>query len=127
MGSKALRVAIAPSLRQEILWSGLCAYCGYDIPTQVDHVIPVSRGGTNDRANLVPACKDCNMNKLDFTPDEWKAYRLEEGLCWPPESPRDFIARTYFELKAKYVAEHGCEPDLADAIRRSMPKRDHQE
>ncbi|WP_425298093.1 HNH endonuclease [Nocardia brasiliensis] len=28
--------------------------------TQVDHIIPVSRGGTNDPANLRAACTPCN-------------------------------------------------------------------
>lgn len=29
----------------------------------VDHVLPVSEGGTNDIGNLVTACSDCNLGK----------------------------------------------------------------
>lgn len=93
---------LTAKLREEVLWSGPCAYCGYDLPTQVDHVIPLSRGGTDDRSNLVPACKSCNMEKLNFTPEEYKTYRLEEGLGWPPKTPRQEIQEIFEELVAKY-------------------------
>ena len=36
-----------------------CVYCG-DYANTVDHVIPISRGGTDDPLNLVAACKRCN-------------------------------------------------------------------
>lgn len=36
-----------------------CTYCG-KLATSVDHVVPVSRGGTNDPANVVAACRSCN-------------------------------------------------------------------
>lgn len=42
------RRSIPAKLREEVLWSGDCAYCG-GIPVQVDHVLPLSRGGTDDR------------------------------------------------------------------------------
>lgn len=34
----------------------------------VDHVIPQSKGGTNDPCNLVPMCKPCNSSKGDTMP-----------------------------------------------------------
>ena len=39
----------------------LCA-CGARA-TQVDHIIPLKDGGTNDRANLVASCKPCHSRK----------------------------------------------------------------
>ena len=36
-----------------------CAYCGDDANT-VDHIIPISKGGTDDPMNLVAACSRCN-------------------------------------------------------------------
>lgn len=76
---------ISSALRREVLAGGECAYCGYEA-TCIDHIVPVSKGGTRRRGNLAPACEGCNENKLDFTPAEWKAYRQEMGLPWPPQS-----------------------------------------
>ena len=44
------------------MWGGTCWMCGK--PWQeIDHVIPLSRGGTNWPANLRPACARCNNSK----------------------------------------------------------------
>ena len=43
-----------------------CQYCGRtapDVILEVDHIKPVSKGGTNDLINLVTSCKDCNRGK----------------------------------------------------------------
>jgi 5-methylcytosine-specific restriction endonuclease McrA len=51
---------------------GRCAYCGQPmsqaaecLPTSetADHVVPASLGGRTTRANIVAACRDCNMRK----------------------------------------------------------------
>ena len=48
-----------------------CQYCGNTNPIlTVDHVIPKSRGGKSDWTNVVVACKSCNLNKGNLTPDE---------------------------------------------------------
>lgn len=39
-----------------------CAYCGRPA-TEVDHIVPVSQGGTNTIHNLAPACTACNRRK----------------------------------------------------------------
>jgi 5-methylcytosine-specific restriction endonuclease McrA len=39
-----------------------CRYCGAPA-TETDHVLPVARGGTDDEANLVACCSDCNQAK----------------------------------------------------------------
>src|SRR5206468_9596945 len=43
-----------------------CQYCGASPKTpgyrpHIHHIIPVARQGTNDAANLVCACEDCNL------------------------------------------------------------------
>lgn len=43
-----------------------CQYCGEkapDVELEVDHINPVSKGGTDDLQNLVAACKSCNRGK----------------------------------------------------------------
>jgi 5-methylcytosine-specific restriction endonuclease McrA len=57
-----------------------CFYCGQpSTKMEVDHVIPVSRGGTTDETNLVPACKACNLKKLSQTYEEWQARKGRRG------------------------------------------------
>jgi 5-methylcytosine-specific restriction endonuclease McrA len=52
---------------------GKCYYCSKKVGERydVDHVIPVSRGGRNDISNLVIACKPCNQSKGGRMPHEW--------------------------------------------------------
>lgn len=45
-----------------------------------DHVIPLSRGGSNSITNVVPACKPCNSGKRDLLLSEWYADRARRGL-----------------------------------------------
>lgn len=43
-----------------------CAYCGIELDSlsvQIDHVIPISRGGPDWPSNLVPSCSLCNLRK----------------------------------------------------------------
>ena len=47
-----------------------CRYCGDYHSLSVDHVIPVSLGGSNDISNLVTCCMWCNSRKGAKTPDQ---------------------------------------------------------
>lgn len=59
---------------------GDCVYCGFgkgysaDIVIEIDHFVPLSRGGTNAMSNLVAACADCNAEKSDMLIEEYRAY-----------------------------------------------------
>jgi len=46
---------------------GICPYCGEKIvgATHRDHVVPISRGGSNSIDNIVPCCAPCNYKKND--------------------------------------------------------------
>lgn len=39
---------------------------------EVDHSIPLSRGGTHHLNNLVPACRPCNQVKSNMTASEFR-------------------------------------------------------
>ncbi|MBS1960272.1 MAG: HNH endonuclease [Bdellovibrionales bacterium] len=66
----------ARELRQSSWWKqkiaqGLCHYCGRKFPPKeltMDHLVPLARGGTSTKNNLVPACKECNAKKKLKTP-----------------------------------------------------------
>jgi len=49
-----------------------CQYCGNSkARLECDHIMPVSRGGSNEKSNLITACKSCNQSKYNRTPEEW--------------------------------------------------------
>lgn len=65
-------MAVSKRLRFEILRrdNHRCKYCGAtEAPLTVDHVTPEALGGTNDPANLVAACAECNAGKSSVPPD----------------------------------------------------------
>lgn len=50
-----------------------CQYCGGAVPDvtlEVDHIIPVSEGGTNDLINLITSCRECNAGKSNRMLDD---------------------------------------------------------
>ena len=49
-----------------------CGYCGRrDGRLECDHIVPVSRGGSNEDDNLVTACRSCNRAKHAKLVEEW--------------------------------------------------------
>jgi 5-methylcytosine-specific restriction endonuclease McrA len=74
--------ARARELRQTAWWKrrlapGICHYCRRAVGAgalTLDHIVPLIRGGRSVRANMVPACKDCNDKKQSMLPWEWDAY-----------------------------------------------------
>lgn len=82
------REAIGARQRFEILrrCNFACYYCG--IPAamgikqlHIDHVIPVSLGGTNDPWNLVAACWDCNAGKSNGVPTPELIEKVAADYC----------------------------------------------
>lgn len=59
---------------------GQCAYCRVSLTSyHIDHIIPVSRGGTHALANLCCACPPCNSQKNALTGDEYRARMVVNG------------------------------------------------
>ena len=45
-------------------WRRRCAYCdAQDVPLEVEHIVPRSKGGTNRISNLTLSCRACNQKK----------------------------------------------------------------
>lgn len=57
------RTHISDVVRFDVLASGKCAFCDSAENLQVDHIIPLSKGGTNERSNLQALCEYCNKVK----------------------------------------------------------------
>jgi 5-methylcytosine-specific restriction endonuclease McrA len=74
--------ARARALRASPWWkrrvsTGICYYCRRQVGPRaltMDHLVPLGRGGTSVRGNVVPACKDCNSRKQGLLPIEWQQY-----------------------------------------------------
>jgi len=54
------------------LYAQPCFYCGAIGQIEMDHVIPIKRGGAHSIGNLVAACMPCNRSKGSKTITEWK-------------------------------------------------------
>ena len=47
-------------------WQHRCTYCTVnDVPLQVEHIVPISRGGPHRISNLCLACGPCNQKKAN--------------------------------------------------------------
>jgi 5-methylcytosine-specific restriction endonuclease McrA len=57
------------------LFAWCCAYCGQSRPLSEDHKIPLSRGGSDDISNILPACQSCNSKKYTKTTAEFLRMR----------------------------------------------------
>jgi len=78
--AKQLGCSINPNYVQ-IQYSPSCYYCGLKVSefekqysknkAELDHMIPLSRGGAHSLENVVTACHSCNITKQDRTPLEW--------------------------------------------------------
>ncbi|MBI4447688.1 HNH endonuclease [Candidatus Woesearchaeota archaeon] len=56
-----------------------CVYCKKkDVPLEVEHIIPKSRGGSNRVSNLTTSCKKCNLKKADKTAEEFGFLNIQK-------------------------------------------------
>jgi HNH endonuclease len=49
-----------------------CSYCDSRDRLECDHIIAVSRGGSNHPSNLATACSTCNRSKGAKSVEEWR-------------------------------------------------------
>lgn len=69
-----------------------CFYCGKPPepgqfgrrvqPLEIDHVVPLNRGGTSKESNLVMACHSCNRSKGSKTVAAFVRYCITQNRFW---------------------------------------------
>lgn len=67
-------------LREYLLekWQRRCAYCDAEnVPLEIEHVVPRSKGGSNRASNLTLSCRDCNEAKGNRSIQEFLATKPE--------------------------------------------------
>ena len=94
-------------------YNGLCGYCGVRLATYpqedqmpeqfcIDHILPRTKGGTNDIDNLMPACRLCNSKKGKKTLEEFRyrtAWLGKYGVIFTPHQI-EVLKYMDFELPA---------------------------
>lgn len=81
-------------LREYLLqkWGRSCAYCGKEgVPLQIEHLVAVSRGGSDRESNLTISCARCNQRK--------GTRNIEEFLKTKPEVLRRLLAQAKAPLR----------------------------
>lgn len=107
-----------------------CRYCGRpssEIALEIDHVVAVARGGTNDESNLVAACVDCNRgkrtSKVNLVGVSFLSWLLSQAERddWVGDLARDEIKfpgldePTSFKDLSKQIREAGGDRDVIRA------------
>ena len=98
------RKAISKGLRFDIFKRDgfTCQYCGSHPPDavlEIDHIMPVSKGGDNDAMNLVSACGGCNRGKSAKLLDN--PQRPDADLVWLETQQEIAELRRYQEAVQK--------------------------
>jgi hypothetical protein len=73
-------------------WDRTCAYCGKkDVPLEIDHIHPRSKGGSDRISNLTLACRPCNEKKGNRP--------VEAFLVGKPELLKKILSRAKAPLR----------------------------
>ncbi len=108
-------------VRERILqrYKGKCARCDSTEKLEIDHIIPLSKGGRHDEDNFQALCKKCNCKKGSKFPwgklikigihPEYILISREITDCFPELSPKEFtqIIMLKFEENDRIFGVHG--------------------
>ena len=85
-------------------WGRQCAYCGaQEVPLEVEHIIPKSRGGSNRVSNLTLACQPCNVAKNSQTAAEF-GYPTIQVQARQPLKDAAAVNATRYEIGGRLKA-----------------------
>lgn len=87
-----------------------CRYCGRtpadNIKLTIDHVYPKSKGGKEEKINLVTACQNCNSHKSD---KKWSDERIKE-IWWENKKLAENTSdKSYKEILSEFKEEYSGE------------------
>ena len=110
------RVSWPKGLKQSLMkrQGNTCVYCGHRRIARsmdIDHMVPVVRGGSNDMDNLQVICSPCNQRKGDQTDEEFRARYsslVPQKRLTPPRrriSQAEFRAETQRTEQSQSVQE----------------------
>jgi len=78
--------------RLSLFGKGVCCYCDKRVKRlTTEHLIPLTRGGTNNLRNIFGACKKCNENKEN---KDWRVWFRDQEFY---TKERELQIKTYHE------------------------------
>jgi hypothetical protein len=114
-----------------------CQDCGGRRNLEIDHILPVSRGGSGDPENLRVLCRACNRRKQAKTPEEYKEWMTSTEHLRSTSHQSGSLEKEKNKSKRKSGAseastaplENGIQPDLAETapLTREQRQREAQE
>jgi 5-methylcytosine-specific restriction endonuclease McrA len=112
-----------------------CQYCGRHMtefkPREAltrDHLVPLSRGGTNDWTNVITACSPCNTRKGSRLPEEIGMHPLTHPVE-PHFVHLSWAVRRLTPIQARYIRTFYGDQVLhqLEALEQRMPEPHHRE
>ena len=103
-------------------FGGFCAYCRCQRASTLDHIKPRSKGGSNLRSNLVPACVECNHSKGS---ENWLVWyqRQEFYNTIAQELIEEWIANKHYD----FDEDESRPNDRTEVCSNASPLRSHSD
>lgn len=120
----ATRKSISKKMRFEVLKRDkfTCQYCGKqapDVVLQIDHIVPVAKGGNNDITNLITSCWDCNIGKgcRELSDDSTvKKQKKQLDMLQERRLQLEMMRDWQLELTEEYVTEASIVSDVVKKL-----------
>lgn len=106
-----------------------CRYCGADASIarlEVDHVVAVANGGSDDHENLTTACERCNVGKSDVPLDGAKGPRRKRDVSYGDLKLEMFQVREIAVMSGcspGTVIDELERPGVLDNMRRTLVRK----